>query len=88
MSKYITAEQVNNVVALCKDKPFSKANIFAITELLPSADVVEVVRCKDCVFNGHNGLNGNYAKCCRETLNQPFMELDDFCSRGERKDEE
>lgn len=41
----------------------------------PTADVAEVVRCKECKFysvNGHCGVLG-------------FCEPDEFCSRGERR---
>lgn len=41
---------------------------------LPSADVVEVVRCKDCLVHG----------LCRF---EQGLGLDGFCSKGERKDE-
>lgn len=44
-------------------------------QMTPTADVVEVVRCKDCKFysvNGHCGVLG-------------FCEPDEFCSRGERR---
>lgn len=45
----------------------------------PTADVIEVVRCKDCV-------NFEYTLCgwCNE-FERPIT-LDDFCSYGERKE--
>lgn len=57
-------------------------------ERAPAADVVEVVRCKDCVWweirelpgtvgrceNPHNGLWNEYTYAC------------DYCSYGERKE--
>lgn len=39
---------------------------------LPSSDVVEVVRCKDCISHG----------LCRF---EQWLGLDGFCSQGERK---
>ena len=46
---------------------------------LPSADVVEVVRCKDCKW--HNGeINQCNAQVCAS------MRGEDFCSKGERKE--
>ena len=51
--------------------------ICAAIKALPSADVVEVVRCKDCKY---------YRECgCQRAFVYP--EPDDFCSRGERKDD-
>lgn len=43
-------------------------------QMTPTADVVEVVRCKDCKYyrDGHCGVLG-------------FCEPDEFCSRGERR---
>ena len=47
----------------------------------PTADVVEVVRCKDCKY-----YIANY--CTRDIngrTNMFYMNADDFCSYGERK---
>ena len=46
---------------------------------LPSADVVEVVRCKNCAK-----YQKKYRWC---DLHGDSMELNDFCSCGERKDD-
>ena len=42
----------------------------------PAADVVEVVRCKDC-------KHWDFGDCYRQELTRP----DDFCSYGERKEQ-
>ena len=50
---------------------------------IPAADVVSVVRCRECVHN-HPEFVGNKTKwceLCRTTINP-----DDFCSRGQRKE--
>ena len=58
-----------------------------VTEV-PSADVVEIVRCKDCKWNGDDCswctkpslvLNGDYISCL-------CIEPDWFCADGERKE--
>lgn len=52
--------------------------------LTPTADVVPVVRCKDCKYYV-------YQYCTRDIkcrTNMFYMCADDFCSYGERKDEE
>ena len=54
----------------------------------PTADVVEVVRCKDCMFNHwHETPNGEKYHICN--LNQlSFSEhADFFCAYGERREE-
>lgn len=45
-------------------------------EMIPAAEVVPVVRCKDCEF-------WDFGDCYRLELSRP----DDFCSYGERKAE-
>ena len=53
-------------------------------EKLPVADVVEVVRCRDCIyFIAHTKDCGLYAWGGSNGLEYP--EPDDFCSRGERR---
>ena len=48
---------------------------------MPAADVVEVVRCKDCAIP-HNRWTG----CPR--MNGTIMEPDDYCSYGRHKEDE
>lgn len=48
---------------------------------LPAADVMPVVRCKDCGYFGEHLMSGYHA-CERYEL--PFCKPDDFCSHGER----
>lgn len=43
-----------------------------------AVDIVEVVRCKDCAFLKNN------SRCAKTGF---YMNDDDFCSRGERKEE-
>ena len=47
---------------------------------LPAADVVEVVRCKDCKYNVGT------KKCLHPDSFFAVPKDDDFCSYGERKD--
>lgn len=56
---------------------------------IPTADVVEVVRCKDCIFNKpiedlENDISLYYY--CPKINDE--VELDDYCSRGERREGE
>lgn len=50
----------------------------------PKGDIVEVVRCKDCKHNSLNRMSGNIF--C--DLGMGMFQLYDFCSKGERKDDE
>lgn len=52
----------------------------------PTVDAVPVVRCKDCKcwLEWENGTGS----CSRFALDWHFTDADDFCSFGERKDNE
>ena len=49
----------------------------------PTADVVPVVRCKDCKHRGEQYLHGT-ANC---NYHNTLIDCDDFCSYGERKND-
>jgi hypothetical protein len=51
---------------------------------LPSADVVQVVRCKDCRKCSYDSLFDHW--WCNMTLGTRRVKHDDFCSYGERKE--
>lgn len=54
----------------------------AVKEETPTADVVEVVRCKDCKhFTYDNG------GCCGFGVGLCFVDENQFCSYGERREE-
>ena len=57
----------------------------ALIEEIPAADVVEVVRCKDCEYFLKTEVNGNGFLICSATDKEIFE--DDFCSYGERRSE-
>lgn len=58
----------------------------AVLKALPSADVVKVVRCRDCKFGCYDiGDRGMY--CGRKNVRLDTYE-DDYCSFAERKDGE
>ena len=51
----------------------------------PAADVVEVVRCRDCKYRRKNDENEPYC-IAKDGLSDPWD--DEFCSHGERKEQE
>lgn len=54
----------------------------------PTVDAVPVVRCKDCKFsNWYTGGDGRPYNYCTELERGGFEEAD-YCSFGERKDDE
>ena len=54
----------------------------------PAVDAVEVVRCKDCKHRKDiNIIGGGYSVMhCTLSYGLPCVEPNDFCSYGERKD--
>lgn len=58
---------------------------------IPAADVVEVVRCKDCKhsvkYNCKNDACYSFTICRRRDGYAEDVEEDDFCSYGERKEQ-
>lgn len=71
---------------LCHPKQ-KKGVLMAISKLkeAPTADVVEVVRCKDCKHLIKDIFNRT---ACNRTFDMFGVLKDDFCSYGERKDRE
>lgn len=85
---YIERERV---LEIAKDEYYSDfhksmADLTSLRELLedsPTADVVEVVRCKDCK---NLMFSDFYGECSKGYMG--IVSPDDYCSRGERKDGE
>ena len=77
MSRYIDVEALLN--RLPDDLPY-KASVKRVLMQAPTADVVDVVRCRDCKhYRGENiGL------CTRLWVD--CMDTEDYCSYGERKE--
>lgn len=86
MDGYIKkSEAVDVIVKYPYDIAGKTATAIKMIEDLPSADVVEVVRCKDCVHWG--GVT--YGFVCRKLSGIDttiFMGADRFCSYGERRE--
>jgi len=63
-------------------EPLFKANdIFNAIEAVLPADVVEVIRCRDCRYSQEDKLFGGYW-CREERVKGTF-----YCGKGERKNE-
>ena len=63
---------------------YRASDIYAALEEAPSADVVEVVRCKDCKYGSPNGVYG--CRLERYNFNDESVRMygEDYCSYGER----
>lgn len=87
MTEYITKEQALEAI---KGKMWP-GEIEAAIKAIPAADVVEVVRCKDCAdfrpWGGQSKLGDCMVYVC-DGENPFTMEETDFCSDGDRMDGE
>lgn len=58
----------------------------------PTVDAVEVVRCKDCKYWDQRVMISPIQGMCKKFTNAPYLysyrARNDFCSYGERKDNE
>lgn len=84
MNDYIDRKDLINSIG--KDTaPFTVSMVFRHIRNAPAADVVEVVRCKDCQFWQNN--NGGYPHPeCRWGRDET-PDADDYCSFGERRED-
>ena len=99
MDKYINADRVKEKCAeSCKyvrvgnEEYLSVGDVCRIVDEIPSADVIEVVRCKDCKHIDWETAepiisNGIASVTCWCNSFQQYVRVDDFCSYGERKDD-
>lgn len=92
MARYIDVEALKNDGHPCWHD--GKGNIYYEVDHAPTADVVAVVRCKDCKYWAmrQKGLLNRYVGyCCNNDFpftceSLPCTSEDDFCSYGERSD--
>lgn len=101
MSRYIDADKIDYTMASVywgkdnKGRDTYRRTFVAFKsdiDELPTADVVEVVRCKDCKHNvanwHHDELDAeDYTDIVCDYFMTDGMEANDYCSRRERKDD-
>ena len=90
MSRYIGANAFMKSIRKIRDKQDFKTNtnwysaydeFLDLIEDFPTADVVEVVRCKDCKYYYSTEIATASIMCSH-------MHEDDFCNYGERREDE
>ena len=102
MSDYIKREDALKAVNGIHEDDLPRNNKIEVCDVLtlvPSADVAQVVRCKDCKhwdehsqygYDSENGIYGNY--CMLWTPEDDFYAVetpaDGFCFEAERRDDE
>lgn len=86
MSRYIDAEKLG--IGTARPEAFARPeyavgwnSVIEIIKNAPTADVVEVVRCKDCKC--YELMKSNNKHFCNEFGG--YITENDFCSRGEKR---
>jgi hypothetical protein len=94
MAEYIDREAAEEAIYDAKEidsiNPITKYNnIYYALQTVPAADVVEVVRCGECIHNygvkANCEFNPHDIVC--DWWSTDGMDKTDFCSRGERRSE-
>ena len=80
MTDYISRQAAIEALAGWKISPI-------VLEPVPSADVVEVVRCKDCKYWDNTTKWSVCTKWSADPYEQANTEKNDFCNYGERAEE-
>lgn len=85
MADYIDRQAAIDVIqgyfdGMLETDTWSPCDVYGLIEILPSADAVEVVRCRDCKHNP----NDTWFECPLSHL--PYNE-DRWCWKGEQKDD-
>lgn len=91
MSKYIDVEALGIGIARAEifaNPEFARGwnNAIKIINNAPAADVVEVVRCENCIRRGTEDCAMRYG--CEYGEQYTWETDNDFCSWGERRDNE
>ena len=86
MSDYIKRNDVLRIMRRAFDFDYDEATA---VENLPAADVVEIVRCKDCKYGEENCKSPIYGMWCKRFgAEKSYLAVlpTDYCSYGERKE--
>lgn len=92
MSRYIDADKIDWRLIIQTNATIAEENIIyharKLVEFQPTADVVEVVRCKDCKWQDKGENECESWNLCRHNVIEHFAIYDEhFCSWGERREE-
>ena len=84
---YIEQEKViSELKNLPEQERIEYMGIYDCIKSVPTADVVEVVRCKECKYR--EKMTYKYIWCAKHKVFMAMKSDDDYCSKGERKDRE
>ena len=84
MAEYIKREALLEKAKKLAGGSFSTPLIISEIEKTPTADVVKVVRCKDCELFVDN--KKAFVQYCKRECKHITVKPNDFCSYGKRKE--
>ena len=67
--------------------PINAKAVRTAIEQVPAADVVEVVRCKDCNHFSREMIGDSLECVCKLSVGMVHVSPDSYCSYGERKEQ-
>lgn len=85
MSRYIDVDELKENICKRVNNPAIRGWLNRLIDDTPTADVVPVVRCKDCRLATEDTMIDGLYYCHNNGMTH---KPDTFCSYGERKDEE
>lgn len=80
MARYIDADELSENIIKRVNNPSIRGWLLSLINEAPTADMQEVVRCKDCKYLMFSDF---YGEC--SWAHQGIVQPDDYCSHGERK---
>lgn len=83
MPRYIDADKLDTRPRGNNSQMTMWYQIKSLIDNAPTADVVEVVRCKDCKYFVEN--KDAFVKYCKRELKNMNVKCNDFCSYGEKE---
>lgn len=90
MARYYDVDKLKEMIEAKADTLIDGKEAFLYIanwlNLLPTPDVAEVVRCKNCKYLLKDLSDRQAHLCMRNPFCRINVELDDFCSYGERKE--
>lgn len=90
MARYIDADALKLDIDLSKGASVLDMALAVIRSVkdAPAADVVEVVRCRDCKYYSvtHCPITGHELSVCLQGVSQQWVGENHFCSYGERRE--
>lgn len=85
MSKYIKLDDLlslNQILTSSDEGGWSENVQAVLLEDIKEQPVLDIVRCRDCIYQFYNALN---KRCCCRTSNNFIVSENDFCSFGKER---